>query len=527
MKNTYAPPPPGLPRGARVWIYCRDSGGAKQTESVRQQEESIRAYCEKYSLVIDTNGVFRDFARSGGSVVKRDNFLEMIEKSQDELSRPQGLLCYDISRFARNYNEFNHYESALTMRGIIVHYLDDNIPDDFYSGQVVKAVKALGADEFRRELSRKVKRGLNDLVSSGKGFAPGTPPRGYIGMPVEIGLTRDGKPHIVSKWVPDPVLAEYVKLAFQLRANGKSYKEIAKATSGKLYTSINSWNTFFCNKSYLGFYGKEDIPDHHEPLINFEVFEAVQKLRKAHLKYDEKGRMDHPRRVGNPNLLSGFTYCMDCGVLVAYGWANKKNPWTFYMCGKKNRHGYAACASKRIGAKNAEAQIMNAVLNKVLTPKYLSEVIADTKKKFTSTNELERQIKVTRRNLEDLDISIQKLLTTIEKTGSESAQERLMQREAEKIQAKSDVERLSAQLAMAQIEITPEAMDKIINKWRDQFNKIQETGNVRDIKSWLMQFVSRIDLGYNRARLYFTYPMIEFSQNANSLKQRPSVGAHK
>jgi hypothetical protein len=201
---------------------------------------------------------------------------------------------------------------------------------------------------------------------------------------------------------------------------------------------------------------------------------------------------------------------MECSTLVAYGWGSKKHPWLFYMCGKKNRHGYAACPSKRIGAKNAEAQIIAAILNQVLTPKYLSEVIAETKKKFISTDEIERQIKTARRRLEDLDIVIQRTLNAIEKTGSAAAQERLMQREAEKIQVKDEIERLSAQLATAQIEITPEAMEIVLQAWHDQFAKVQEEGNIRDIKAWLMQFVSRIDLGYNKARIHYTYPMIDF-----------------
>jgi hypothetical protein len=195
--------------------------------------------------------------------------------------------------------------------------------------------------------------------------------------------------------------------------------------------------------------------------------------------------------------------------MMTHSPGNKRHPWLHYICGTKDRHGVSACRSRRIGTVNSEKQILASVLNQVLTPEYLSEAIAETKKQLDSTVEIERQIKAGAHQLEDLDIAIQRNLNTIERTGSPAAQERLEQREAEKAQTKSDLEKLELQLATAQTEITPEAMNIILAAWRAQFDQLQETGNVRGIKAWLMQFVSRIELGYNRARIFYTYPMID------------------
>ncbi len=508
MTDQYSPPPAGLHAGASVWVYLRDSGGPSQDQSVGQQEDEIKAYCKKYNLEILQT--FTDAARSGGSTIGRDEFQAMMEMSESESMRPSGLLIWNFARFARDYNDSVYYKATLHKRGILVHSLTDQIPADDFAGRIVETVINLANEEKLRQTSRDVKRGLKALVS--KGFSPGNPPRGYIAVKVDIGEKRDGSRRIVSKWVPDPILSEYVKIAFQLRAEGKSYAEIEKATNGKMYSCATSWRTFFSNQSYLGYFGRGSnaVRDHHEPLINYEVFEAVQKQMKRSLIHGEGGGLYHPRRVGSPSLLSGFTYCIECNTLVASGYGSKKHPWAFYLCGKKNRHGYSTCVSKRIGAKNAEEQIINTVLNHVLTPEYLSEVISETKKKIVSTDELERQKNAARRKLEDLDIIIQRTLNAIEKTGSEAAQARLKQREAEKVQVKNEIERLSAQLATAQIEFTPEAMEVILQAWRDQFAQLQESGNVQKIKAWLMLFVSRIELGYNKARIFYTYPMIDF-----------------
>lgn len=516
MPNQYSPPPLGIPTGAPVWTYLRDSGGPSQDQSVYQQEQEVIAYCKRNNLVLVQ--VFRDVARSGGSVIGRDEFMSMIDLSEDESVRPQAILIWNFARFARDYNDAVYYKATLNKRGIIVHSLTDRIPADDFAGRIVETVINLANEEKRRQTSRDVKRGLQSLVS--KGFSPGVPPRGYLAVKVVIGEKRDGTPRIVSKWEPDPALSEYVRIAWRLRAEGKSYQEVSIATYGKLYTGSNSWHSFFKNKAYLGIgkSGDLEIPDHHEPLITWEIWEAVQKLHDAHPLRKSKGSLNHPRRVGNPTLLSGFTYCQECGAMMTHNTGNKKNPWLYYICGSKDRHGMAACSSRRVGANNAEKQIMSVVLNQILTAEYLSEVINETKKQLDATPEIERQIKADKRKLEDIEVAIQRTLNTIEKTGSPAAQERLKQREAEKTQLLAGLQKLELQLATAQTEITPAAMDVILLAWHRQFEKLQESGSVRDIKAWLMQFVSRIELGYNKARIFYTYPMIDIFPTGGNLR---------
>jgi hypothetical protein len=268
-----------------------------------------------------------------------------------------------------------------------------------------------------------------------------------------------------------------------------------------------------------------EVADHHEPLITQELWEAVQKIFESHPLHKKKGSLHHPRRVGNPTILSGFTYCIECGAMMTHSPGHKRNRWPHYICGRKDRHGIAACGSRRIGAGNAEQQILTAVLDQVLTPEYLTEAIAETKKRLDATPEMERQITAAKRRLEELEIAIQRALNTIEKTGSPAAQDRLQQREAEKIQTRDELKQLELQLATARTEITPEAIGIILAAWRAQFDQLQESGNVREIKAWLLQFVSKIEVGYNRARIFYTYPMMDlFSTGGNSRNALAGLG---
>ena len=511
----YFPPPRDLPPGSAVWAYLRDSGGPTQGNSVTQQDDEIRSYCDRHGLVLVD--VFRDVAKSAGSVISRSEFERMIDRSEVKELRPRGLLIWNFARFSRDSKDSTLYKALLRKRGVIIHSLTDPIPDDEFASRIVETVIDLANEEKRRQNSRDVKRGLRALVKAG--YSPGIPPRGYKSVQVEIGVRRDGKPRIVGKWEPDPELWDSVVLAWQLRAEGKSYREIQAATGGKIYQSINCWHTFLKNKAYLGIgvSGDIEVQDHHPPAVNFETWQAVQRLRADHPL--SKNHPRHPRRVGSPSLLTSYSYCIECGSAMTHTPGHKGHTWRYYLCGKKDRQGAKACPSRRVGERAAEDAILNAVIDQVLSPDYLEEVIETARAQFSDASDIERQITLAKRHEEDLRIAINRALNAIEKTGSDSAVERLKQREAERSQVNAEIDRLDTQLAAGRIEITPEAMGIVLNAWRDQLIRARETKDIRFIRSWLYRFVSRVDLGYNHARIHYTYPLIDLtSRNARAFR---------
>ena len=139
--------------------------------------------------------------------------------------------------------------------------------------------------------------------------------------------------------MPDPELWELVQLAWKMRAAGRSYSEITKATKGKLYKTKNSWPTFFKNKTYLGIgkCGDLEIPNHHEAAVTQETWDAVQAQKKASPWYGKTGHPNHPRRKGNPSLLSGMSFCLHCGSAIVHHNGHKKHNWPYYVCGTTDR----------------------------------------------------------------------------------------------------------------------------------------------------------------------------------------------
>lgn len=505
MPDNYMLPPSTLAPGSIAWAYLRDSGGPNQDQSVPQQEQEIRAYCKRHGLALVM--IFADVGKSGGSVEKRDQFLAMIDLSADASLCPDVILVWNLARFSRDVDDSDYYKSMLRKRGIIIHSLTDAIPEGLYAGVIEKLVDTAN-QEYRRQNSLAVKRAIRDLVK--QGYMTGTPPRGYIAIHEIIGTRRDGTPRHVSRWEPDPKLWDLVKLAWQMRADGRSYNEIMRATDGKVYKSANCWITFFNNRSYLGIgkWGDLEIENHHEAAVDQATWDAVQAIRND----NPRTGLRHPMRIAYPSLLSGLAYCSQCGAAIVYHKAAHRS-WPFYICGKHDRaKGLKTCDARRIGAKKIDALVLDVVLNRVLTPAYFADLLAEIKKQFTDTQAIDAQITDKRSELKYIDRALQNLLDLAEAFGPETVIDRLKQKEFERVQLTAKIKQLEAQHMQLTIEITPEALALVLNNWRDQITNANDANDTATVRSLLSYFVERIEMSYDKVIIKYTYPMQSLMQ---------------
>ena len=497
------PPPSSLPPGSVVWACLRDSGGAAQEKSVPQQRAEIEGFCKQYNLILEQ--VFADVAISGGSVVGRDAFNDLLDMSAKENLRPAGLLLWNFARFSRDLEDSIYYKALLRKRGIVIHSLTDPIPEGVY-GRMVEMIVDISNEEKRRQVSSDTKRGLRDLFK--QGFSFGIPPRGYIAEQEKTGERRDGLPRFASRWVPDPDLADVAKLAWAMRVDNKTYHELDKATGGKLYKSKNCWPTFFRNKAYLGIgvWGKLEVPDHHPALIDLATWEAVQRIQEETRRPYSGSK--HPRRVGAPSLLSGLAICIHCGFAMSHDKAGK-NKWPCYICGKKRMQGSQTCDGRMVNAKLADAAILDTVLNRVLTKDYIAVLLDETRSKLAlpSLLEIEADTQNIQSQIAEVNRAIKNLLDLVETFGAQSAGERIRQQEAKQASLHYDLRQLEAKRELLNVEVTPEALDLVLAVWRGQIADARQEGDIRMLQHLLACFVEKVELGYNTARIWYTYPI--------------------
>lgn len=499
----YMPPPATLRPGALVWDYLRDSGGYSQKLSVLQQAQEVENFCNQFGFVhVRSN---RDVARSGTPTAGREAFLEMVDRLREPKTRPDAILIWNFARFARDVSDAQYYKSLIRKYGITIHSLTDPIPDSEYS-LIVEPLIDFSNQEKSRQTGRDVKRALHSLVNQGYASG-GTPPRCYLAEKVQIGEKRDGTHRIVSRWIPDPELWKLGKLAWKLRAEGKSYLDIQKATDGRLYKSTGSWNSFFANESYLGIgkCGDEKTSDHHPALIDRETWEAVQQRRRAHPKHGAKGNTDHPRRIGAPSLLTGVSFCSHCGSAMSH--QTYKNDWRGYICGKKSREDWKACPSQMVNARNAEIVVLHIILNRILTPEYFTELLNKVQERFANNEQIGRQIKELQANLTRVERAINNLLDALENQGVTSATARLKKREMEKETLLAKLRLLESQQAASALKVSPQAIELALNDWREQLIQNLRSQDIQAVRLFLQQFVARIEVGYDHLRICYRYPL--------------------
>lgn len=355
-----------FPPGALVAAYFRDSGGEEQDQSIPQQESHFRTWCAQNGLTVGR--IFRDAARPGSSVAGRQAFHDMMHHFRT--SAPEaGLVIWSYSRFARDFDDAQFYRADIRRRGYQFYSLNDEIPDG-PMGRLFEAVIDWKNEQFLEDLSRDVRRGLADLVRT-HGAVPGTPPRGFTRQPIQIGARRDGRPHIVHRWVPDPESVHLVKAAFDLRAAGASLAEIHASTH--LYGSLNSYITFFSNKLYIGIleFGDQVIENYCEPVIDIDTWQAVQlrvQQHAAHRNLTEPGSRSHPRRQSSRYLLSGLAYCARCGSPL-YGLTStqrNREATGRYACTRAHRR--RDCDLRPIPQPALEAAVLETLQSYVLQP---------------------------------------------------------------------------------------------------------------------------------------------------------------
>jgi site-specific DNA recombinase len=502
----YIPPPPTLSPGARVWAYLRDSGGREQEQSVIQQRTDIAAYCKKYGLFLEN--VYSDVARSGGSTKGREQFTAMIDAASDVQTRPVGLLVWNLSRFSRDVDDSAFYKAFLRRLGVVIHSLTDHIPEGL-AGRILESVKDYSNADYLDQLKIQIKRALETNVRAG--YAPGGfPPKGYIAEQVTIGRKRDGAPRVVSRWLPDPELFPLAVLAWKLRAQGKPYGEITKATEGRLYTNAGCWTTFFANETYLGIgkCGSLKIPDHHEAAVTLEDWQKVQIIRGE--KAARMRGLTHPRRVRYPSLLAGLAVCIYCGsAMVHHHRGGRGSKYTYYVCGKRDRkHGMKACPEcHHVNGRKADALILEAVASRVMTPAFLEELFEETRLLLTDTGALHDEIKHKRAALNEIKRAINNLLDLAESFGAGAARDRLKEREKDRAIMEAEIKSLENRLNNSSVEISPEALQITLAAWAGELTGLQAGGDSGALRAFLARFVRKIELGYNKAIIHYTFPL--------------------
>lgn len=292
-----------------------------------------------------------------------------------------------------------------------------------------------------------------------------------------------------------------------MRANGITYSDIHEATH--LYRSKSSYATMFTNETYLGILkcGDLRVEGGLEALVDKETWEVVQAQRQSYA-HRLKTPRKHPGRTHSPYLLSGLAVCghSDCGAAMIGGTDNVKRgcPWPFYLCGRKNREGWNSCPTGKVNARILEQAVLDAVIQRVLTPEYVLTLVKEVNAALTlDDSDIDRDINRMRQQLAGVEKMIGNLLDLAERYGAEAAGDRLLVRETEREELVQRLRRLERKRELRKLQVDPEVIKAVLTGMRGTL----KGDDLQAKRILLKRFVERVEVSRESAWLVYTFPV--------------------
>lgn len=394
-----------------VAAYCRVSSNSED------QLNSYRAQVGYYTRLISENpdwqlaDIYADEGITGTSMEMRDEFNRMIADCRaGSIDR---ILVKSVSRFARNTTELIETTRELQELGVVVIFEEQEIDTSQMHSEMQLALHAMAAQEESRSISDNMKWSYQKRMESGT-FIGCSAPYGY--------RLKNGTLEIV------PEEAKVIRMIYQLYLSGIGQRQIAsiinseeRDKSSKAKWSANGIRYVLTNERYIGEAllqkkitvdglthkrianrGEQTqyyYADSHDPIIQREVFFAVQKLMRQRKQKDRE----------NEGIFNQYILCPDCKrhYRVMNVRANR-----YWLC-PNTANGETTCPAFRFPEESIKSAFLNLAgklytyQEELLDPplKLLREIATNGQGEDKKLMELNEQIAV----LNDKAASLQKL----------------------------------------------------------------------------------------------------------------------
>lgn len=305
------------------------------------------------------------------------------------------VIVKDMSRFGRDYLQVGTYMEVLRKHDTRLIALNDSV-DTLKGDDEFTPFRNIMNEWYARDTSKKIRSAFQAKNLAGK-HTSSSVPYGYL-------KSEQDK----NQWVIDPVAAPIVQRIYRMAMEGKGPYQIANILSNEHIEipayyhqklGIGLWKTreikspyrwgsstivhILTNLSYLGHtcnfktrkhfkdkkshYVDQDqwniIKDTHEPIIDQETYDTVQRMRAGIRRYPDGWGEVHP--------LAGLLYCADCG-----------SPMYIHRTGNGNRTANFSCSGYGkvpVGSKCASGHWVNADSVMRLIQETLREIVRFSK----------------------------------------------------------------------------------------------------------------------------------------------------
>lgn len=319
-------------------LYCRlsrDDGAEGDSNSVANQKRMLAKYAKENGF---GNTIFYVDDGYTGTNFNRPGFQQMLEDI--EMGYVSTIIVKDMSRLGRDYLQVGYYtDTYFPDRNIRFIAVNDCVDSNDGENELAPFRNVMN-EMYARDISRKVRSSHRLRGNAGEPLSQ--PPYGYMKSP-------ENK----KKWIVDAEAAQVVQDIFRMCLEGKGNESIARILQEqKVLIPMAYWQSkglprggkktqpnpykwckstiskILAQQEYCGdvinfktysksFKNKSRIPNApenwavfknvHEPIIDRETFEAVQKL------ISKTKRRAPKKENAEKNMFCDLLYCADCG----------------------------------------------------------------------------------------------------------------------------------------------------------------------------------------------------------------------
>lgn len=380
-------------------IYARYSSHSQTEQSIEGQLAAGHRYAESHGYTVVKE--YCDRAKTGRND-NRDAFQQML--ADTDKHRFDVIITWKVDRIGRNREEIAFNKHRCKKNGIRIEYVAENLPDSAES-VILESVLEGMAEYYSLQLSANIRRG--QLESARKfQYVGGTRPFGYA-------VDRDTK-----QFVLDEKTAPIVKQIFEKYAKGATEFEIIawlndqglQTTKKKPFTK-SSLATLLHNEKYIGIYAYKDIVREEgaiPAIVDKETFDKVQELMKINR------RAPSHAWTHQEYILADKLFCGKCGspMVGESGYSKTGAKYCYYSC--MGRRKKKICDKRPVRQDWIEDEVLKATCDLLKDEELLNWIADKTYEYYLATNGQEEEKAVLKKELAEVDTSIDRLILAIE-----------------------------------------------------------------------------------------------------------------
>ena len=517
MKERQSPIPVAL--YARVFRDGQDVG-----PSVADQLSALRDYADRNGYA-----VVREYAdeTENPEITSSPQFRMLVAEGGWTAAPFREVFIWGSSRLPRQGERAFAARSGLTASGIRVVAIEV-YTDDSPTGLFVEEMDESADLFFPENSAHHGARGMHEAAS--KGFwVSGHTPFGYIRVKAPDGLKK--RPSLEL----DPNGSKVVKRMFDMAEAGKGTLDIARTLNdegvaspkGKLWGKT-SVHVVLTNKAYTGTLlwgatakGKGD------PVRLEEAFPAIVSMaqfRRVRQRMSSRApKFSHPRRLGNPYLLSGLVKCKNCHRALS-GHQAKGGRYSYYVCQSILKQGREACKTPRLNAHRLETLVIERIRSNFLTESNVRELVKLVDEEMEVIAWEQRQ-KPDSTESEPADVRRRpgRLWDLMETKTDDQADTPLQSNHHWDRTGRLEAPAASAAGILSRIGMTRYDVEAIVADPRE-LNDLLSKSEPSERRAFVEAFVEQIVMGPGQVKVHYTMPMPEDSRTAGMKIEEVAIG---